>query len=341
MSRLLVTGGAGYIGAHTVVALVEAGFREIVIVDDLRRSDHRMLDGIETITGLRPILETVDVTDESALSDAFASHGPIDAVIHFAAYKSVRESVLEPVKYEANNVGGTACLLKAMRASGCSRMVFSSSCTVYGNPSALPVDEDTPIGVAQSPYGASKQRCEQLIRATADVGELSAAMSLRYFNAAGAHPSAHIGELPHGVPDFLVPFITQTAAGWREQLQVFGNDYNTPDGTAVRDYVHVDDLADAHVAAVAHLLDGRTRGFDAINLASGRGTTVLEAIAAFERATGVGVPYACAPRRTGDAEAIWARAERSGELLGWRTRRSLDEIMASAWAWQQSLPYPD
>lgn len=336
--RLLVTGGAGYIGAHTVVSLVEAGFRDIVIVDDLRRSDVRMVDGIEAITGVAPVVERVDVTDAHALGGVFRHRGPFDAVVHFAAYKSVRESVLRPELYEANNVGGTARLLETMRTYGCERLVFSSSCTVYGNPESLPVTEDSPIGIAQSPYGASKQRCEQLIRRAVETGALSAALSLRYFNAAGAHSSALLGELPFGVPDFLVPFITQTAAGWRDQVQVFGNDYDTPDGTAVRDYLHVMDLADAHVAAVAQLIEGRAVGFDAVNLASGRGTSVLETIHAFERATGVRVPYNFAPRRRGDAETIWAVADRARELLGWTATRSLEEIMRSAWAWQQSLP---
>lgn len=336
--HIVVTGGAGYIGSHSVVALHTAGYR-VTIFDDLRRSLPQVLDGIAAILGEPATLIPVDICDDAALDAAFAQCGPVDAVIHFAAYKSVRESVADPIIYYRNNVGGTVSLIGAMARAGCRRLVFSSSCTVYGQPDTLPVTEASPMKTAASPYGASKQMCERIL-SDVQAGEgstsLSHVVSLRYFNPAGAHPSALIGELPAGTPDNLIPYITQTAAGWRKTLRVFGSDYPTPDGTAIRDYLHVMDLAEAHVAAVALALRA-SPGLEEINLGTGIGVSVLQAVAAFERATGVTVPIEMAPRRPGDIEQIWSSGTRAADTLGWRTVRSIDEMMSSAWAWQTRL----
>ena len=338
MTRLLITGGFGYIGSHTLVELMQAGFHDLVVADDLRRSNELMVTGVTTITGITAVHERIDVTDPVALAQIFSTHGPIDAVLHFAAYKSVRESVAHPLRYFHNNVVGMVSLLQAMQVHGCKRLLFSSSCTVYGQAEELPVTESTPERRAQSPYGATKQMGERIMADA--MGEvLTHAVSLRYFNPAGAHPSALIGDLELGVPDSLVPYITQTAAGWRPHLRVFGSDYHTPDGTPVRDYLHVVDLARAHVAAVRHLLDGPP-GREVINLGSGHGHSVLDAINAFERATGITVGYEMAPRRAGDVEQIWSSGDKALALLGWHTEHTLEEIMASAWAWQQTQPKP-
>jgi UDP-glucose 4-epimerase len=336
--HIVVTGGAGYIGSHAVVALDEAGYR-VTIVDDLRRSHPRMLDGLARILGHPPTVLTVDITDELALTAALGSCGRYDAVIHCAAYKSVRESVADPLAYYRNNVGGTVSLLAAMQHTGCRRIVFSSSCTVYGQPDVLPVSESSPLRGAASPYGTTKQVCERLLQdahASAGPGHLSHVVSLRYFNPAGAHATALIGELPSGPPESLVPFITQSAAGWCGPLRVFGSDYSTRDGTAVRDYLHVVDLAEAHVAAVKRALDSDP-GVQVFNLGTGTGVTVLEAVTAFESATGVTVRMEMAPRRPGDVEQIWSASDRASTVLGWRTTRSVQDIMGSAWAWQRSL----
>ncbi len=338
MARVLVSGGAGYIGAHTVVALHEAG-HDVVIVDDLRRTNQRVVDGIAKLVGTSLPLLRVDVADEAALLAGLASQAPFDVAVHFAAYKSVRESVDNPALYYANNVGGTATLLSVMRKLSVHRLVFSSSCTVYGQPDVLPVTELSPIVVAASPYGFTKQVCEQMICdevASSSSEALTNGLSLRYFNPAGAHPSALIGEFPFGVPDNLVPFITQTAAGWRPRLSIFGDDYNTPDGTAVRDYLHVCDLADAHVAAVDWILAAEP-GVEVVNLGMGHGVSVRQAIDAFETATGVTIPVVMAPRRPGDVEQVWSSCAKAAELLGWRATRSLSDMMSSAWAWQQTL----
>ena len=336
MARLLITGGFGFIGSHTVVALHEAGFDDVVVVDDLRRSDLRMVRGVAALTGVAPVHESVDVTDVDALSRVFATRGPFDAVVHFAAYKSVRESIAEPLRYYRNNVLGTVALLEAMAANGCTKLVFSSSCTVYGQAEVLPVSELSPERRAESPYGATKQMCERVIADSVDFGGLSHALSLRYFNPAGSHPTALIGDLPSGVPDNLVPFITQTAAGWRERVHVFGSDYATPDGTPIRDYLHVVDLAEAHVAAVRNVVLGAP-GREVVNLGSGMGSSVLEALRAFEQVTGRVVPYVLAPRREGEVEQIWSSCEKAEAVLGWRARLGLPEIMASAWEWQTTL----
>ncbi len=336
--HVVVTGGAGYIGSHSVVALRAAGYR-VTIVDDLRRSHARIIDGLTELLGERPPLLKVDITDVEALTAALLANGPYDAVIHFAAYKSVRESVADPLAYYRNNVGGTVSLLEAMARSGCQRLVFSSSCTVYGQPDTLPVSESSPIREAASPYAASKQMCERLLRdavVSSAPAHLTHAVSLRYFNPAGAHPTALIGEFPAGPPENLVPYIMQSAAGWRGPLRIFGSDYRTPDGTAVRDYLHVVDLAEAHVAAVDRLFKAEP-GVEVFNLGTGTGVSVLGAVAAFEQATGVRVQKEMAPRRPGDVEQIWSACEHATSVLGWRTSRSMQDIMASGWAWQQTL----
>jgi UDP-glucose 4-epimerase len=338
MARVLVTGGAGYIGSHTVLALSEAG-HEVVIVDDMRRTSESIVDGLTVLLGHIPTVLRVDIADRDALLAAVRSCGVFDAVVHFAAYKSVRESVEHPIRYYTNNVGGTASLLEVMAEIKVHRLVFSSSCTVYGQPDVLPVTESSPIVPAASPYGFSKQICEQMIKDDLVSGSYTAlthALSLRYFNPAGAHPSALIGEVPFGVPDNLVPFITQTAAGHRDRLSIFGDDYSTPDGTAIRDYLHVCDLADAHVSAVSYLLTA-DRGMDVVNLGMGRGISVREAIDTFQSATGVTVPVSMAPRRSGDVEQVWSSCAKAKTLLGWETTRSLADMMTSAWAWQQHL----
>lgn len=339
MARLLITGGYGYIGSHTIVALHEAGFDDLVVIDDLRRSDPLMVRGVKALTGTDPQHEMIDVTDAAALHGVFEAQGPFDAVVHFAAYKSVRESVAEPFRYYRNNVLGTVALLEVMAAHGCTRLVFSSSCTVYGQAELLPVSEQTPERPAQSPYGATKQMCERIIADAVVSGAMTHVLSLRYFNPAGSHPSAKIGDLPYGVPDNLVPFITQTAAGWREGLRVFGSDYDTPDGTPIRDYLHVVDLGEAHSAAVRHVLDGPF-GREVVNLGSGLGHSVLDVIHSFEAATGLVIPFILAPRRDGDVAQIWSSCDRAAAILGWRARHDLPEILSSAWKWQLTLTQP-
>jgi UDP-glucose 4-epimerase len=341
MAKILVTGGAGYIGSHTIVALAAVG-HDVVIVDDYRRSDERITVGLTQLLGHVPVIERIDVGDLEAINDVFDRHGPIDVVVHFAAYKSVKESVHHPLRYYSNNIGSTASLLQAMDRAGCHLIVFSSSCTVYGSPTSLPVTEQTPIAqAAASPYGFSKQVCEQMI---ADVSRsedhsLSGSIVLRYFNPAGAHPSALIGELPLGVPDNLVPFITQTAAGWRDVLAIFGSDYKTPDGTAVRDYLHVVDLAEAHTAAVALLLREPNR-MCTYNLGTGHGVSVQEMVDAFESVSGQKISVQLAPRRAGDVEQIWSSCDLAKRELGWEAQRSLADIMSTAWAWQKRLDPP-
>lgn len=332
--RILVTGGAGFIGSHTVVALVEAGY-EPVIVDDLRNSRLEVLKGLESILGRSVEHHLVDCGEEAGMKAVFAT--PIHGVIHFAADKAVGESVERPEQYFSNNIGATARLTAMMREHGVRHLVFSSSCTVYGEASALPVNETAPIQPAASPYGFTKQACESLLRyshAAAD-GDLGVTL-LRYFNPIGAHPSAAIGELPLGTPANLIPYLTQTVAGIREELTVHGEDYPTPDGTCIRDYLHVSDLAEAHVAAL-RWLEGNEGALEVFNLGTGRGSSVSEVISAFERATGRAVPHRMGPRRAGDVTAIYADAAKAAEILGWRTRRSLEECLADAWRWQEKL----
>lgn len=337
MSKILVTGGLGYIGSHTVVELQQYGY-EVVIVDNLSNSEITVLDGIESITGIRPVFEKLDICDETAFQNCLSKHQGIDAVIHFAAYKAVGESVAQSLDYYRNNVFGLIQLLTLMRKNGIQNIIFSSSCTVYGQPDTLPIDETAPRKPATSPYGNTKQMCEDIIRdAITSYHDLSAIL-LRYFNPIGAHPSAKIGELPKGVPNNLVPFVTQTAAGIRKELSVFGDDYNTPDGSAIRDYIYVVDLAKAHVKAMQRLLSGNNRSeLEIFNLGTGKGVSVLELVNAFIDATGVDLPYKIVGRREGDTEQVWADNSLAEKELGWTAETPLKEVLASAWNWEKKV----
>lgn len=332
---ILVTGGAGYIGSHTVVELQQKGF-ETVIADDLSNSSAQVIDRIERITGIRPAFEQIDLKDAEKVRELFDRY-PIAATIHFAASKAVGESVQKPLLYYRNNLVSLLNILECLRQQG-GVLVFSSSCTVYGQPEHPPVRETDPIQPAESPYGNTKQICEEIVRDAVKAYPQVQAVLLRYFNPIGAHPSALIGELPRGVPQNLLPYITQTAAGIRECLSVFGNDYHTPDGTCIRDYLHVVDLAQAHVKAVDRLLNGQNNEpCEVFNLGTGHGYSVLEVIRSFEKVTGIRVNYRFAARREGDIEQIWADPSRAEQVLGWKAERSLDEMTLSAWRWQQSL----
>lgn len=336
MKKVLVTGGLGYIGSHTVVELCKAGYTPI-IGDNLSNAHRSVLPKLEHICGQPLAFFELDFTDALAVERLFENAGPFAGVIHFAAFKAVGESVRNPLKYYHNNVRSTQVLLEAMLRAECSKLVFSSSCTVYGQPEQLPVSEATPFGKAESPYGFTKQISERMISETAAAfpQQLVAAL-LRYFNPIGAHPSGQIGELPLGPPENLVPYITQTAAGLRDTLTVFGNDYNTSDGTCIRDYIHVCDLAEAHVAALAWL-DKQAEGCEPFNLGTGAGNSVQEVIDTFVATTGVELPYRIGGRRPGDVEQIYAEATKAREHFGWSTKRSLKEALADAWNWQQNL----
>lgn len=335
MRKVIVTGGAGFIGSHTVVELAAAGYAP-VIVDDLRNSHERALKGIEAIMGHAPEVHRIDCADAAALHRVFAS-GNVHAVIHFAADKSVPESVADPLKYYANNIGTTANVLRTMAQHGVGRMVFSSSCTVYGQPDKSPVTELSPTGKVNSPYGFTKVVCERMLTDAVAADATLKCVLLRYFNPIGAHPSAHIGELPFGVPLNLVPYITQTAAGLREKLTVHGNDYNTTDGSCVRDYIHVVDLAKAHVQAMDWMEERAAPLCEVFNLGTGKGNSVLETVAAFAEVTGVQPAYTIGPRRAGDIAAIWADTGKSRDVLGWTCTSDLREALRDAWRWQQSL----
>ncbi len=335
--KILVTGGTGYIGSHTAVELIEEGF-DVIIIDNLCNSEAWVADRIKMITGTRPALEVFDLCDGNKLEEFFRKHNDISSIIHFAAYKAVGESVNKPLEYYRNNLLSLINLLAAMKRSGISDFVFSSSCTVYGQPEKLPVTEDSPLQPATSPYGNTKQIGEAIIRDTTVSDKQIKAVSLRYFNPIGAHPSALIGELPRGVPENLVPYITQTAYGLRDDLRVFGDDYNTPDGSCIRDYLHVVDLAKAHVVAVKRLIENRNRdNFEVFNLGTGKGVSVLEAIKSFERISGVKLNYRITGRRAGDIEKIWADPSFANRELGWRTLSSLDEAMKTAWEWEKKI----
>lgn len=335
--KILVTGGTGYIGSHTSVELIEDGF-DVIIIDNLSNSEASVVERIKKITGVRPVLEVFDLCDEQRLNNFFEKTDDIAAIIHFAAYKAVGESVIKPLEYYRNNLVSLINLLEAMKKYGILNMVFSSSCTVYGQPDKLPVTEDTPFRPANSPYGNTKQIGEEIIRDTTYSGEDIRAVSLRYFNPIGAHPSALIGELPRGVPENLVPFITQTAMGLRKELKVFGNDYDTPDGSCIRDYLHISDLSKAHVVAVKHMLDKENKkSYEAFNLGTGKGVSVLEAISSFEKVTGIRLKYRIAGRRPGDIEKIWADPSLANRELGWKTIYSLDDSMRSAWEWEKNI----
>ena len=329
--KILVTGGTGYIGSHTVVELQESGY-EVVIVDNLSNSRADVVDYIGQITGTRPAFEQADCRDLDALDEIFARHGQIDAIIHFAASKAVGESVQKPLLYYRNNIVSLINLLELMPRYGVKGIVFSSSCTVYGQPDVLPVTEAAPIKKAESPYGNTKQINEEIIQDTVRSGAPISAVLLRYFNPIGAHPSALIGELPNGVPMNLVPFITQTAIGIRPQLSVFGDDYGTPDGSCIRDYINVVDLAKAHVFAISRMLEGKqAEQVEVFNIGTGRGLSVLELIHAFEAATGVKLNYRIAPRRAGDIEQVWADPRKANDVLGWKATTGIEDTLRSAW----------
>jgi len=335
--KVIVTGGTGYIGSHTAAELIADGF-EVVIIDNLYNSDITVLDGIQAITGIRPKFYDYDICDTNKLNEVFIAEGRIDAIIHFAAYKAVGESVHKPLEYYRNNLVSLMNLLDMMEQHGDPVLVFSSSCTIYGQPDALPVTETSPVKEAASPYGYTKQAGEIIIRDTMAARKAQKAISLRYFNPIGAHPTAYIGELPRGVPENLVPFITQTVIGLRDELKVFGNDYDTPDGSCIRDYLHVVDLAKAHVVALKRLIEGRNKeNYEVFNLGTGKGVSVLEAIAAFERATGEKVRYRITARREGDIEKIWADPSLANRELNWKTEITLEEAMETAWRWEKKI----
>lgn len=335
--KILVTGGTGYIGSHTVVELQQEGF-EVVIADNLSNSNIGVLDGIERVTGQRPLFARVDLTDAATTRELFANHRDTRAIIHFAALKAVGESVEKPLEYYANNLNSLINVVAGAREFGIPGLVFSSSCTVYGQAETLPVTESTPRRAAESPYGNTKMMCEDILKDVARVEPHLNIIALRYFNPIGAHPSAAIGELPVGVPNNLIPFLTQVAAGIRDELRVFGDDYNTPDGSAVRDYIDVVDLAKAHVVSIRRLLEGKNaRNHEYFNIGTGRGLSVLEIIRAFERATGVPVNYRIVERRPGDIEKVWADTTLANETLGWKATTPIEETLRNAWRWQQSL----
>ena len=333
--KILVTGGTGYIGSHTTVELIEKGF-DVLIIDNLYNSEAEVIERIYKITGTRPSLEVFELCDAEKLEMFFKKNKNISAIIHFAAYKAVGESVNKPLEYYRNNLMSLVNILDAMKHHSVPNLVFSSSCTVYGQPEKLPVAEDAPLQPATSPYGNTKQVGEAIIRDTTVSDKNIRAVSLRYFNPIGAHPSALIGELPRGIPENLVPYITQTAYGLREELQVFGDDYDTPDGSCIRDYLHVVDLAKAHVTAVMRLLEGSNKAdYEVFNLGTGTGVSVLEAIRSFERVSGIKIKYRITGRRAGDIEKIWADPSFANKELGWRTLSSLDEAMKTAWDWEK------
>jgi UDP-glucose 4-epimerase len=335
MSKILVTGGTGYIGSHTVVELINAGF-DVVTVDNFSNSDPGILNQIETITGKKPECVELDLCDETMVREFMSNHKDITGVIHFAAYKAVGESVREPLKYYKNNLYSLINLIENI--DGKINFVFSSSCTVYGQPEVLPVTENAPIQQAESPYGNTKQIAEEILKDSCAVSSDLKVTSLRYFNPVGAHESGLIGELPIGVPNCLVPFITQSAIGKRGPITVYGNDYNTPDGSAVRDYIHVVDLAKAHVSAIKRMETNEAESnYEVFNLGTGKGTSVLEVIAAFEKATGEKLNYNIGERRSGDVEKVWGDVKKSAEKLQWEAKLGIEEMMSSAWKWEKYI----
>lgn len=334
MKKILVTGGAGYIGSHTVVELFAAGY-EPVIVDDLSNSNPKIIDQIEKICGKRPAFTVLDLCDANAVNEFVAANNDIDGVIHFAAFKAVGESVREPLKYYYNNFYSLINVLRAFNSD--IKFVFSSSCTVYGQPDQLPATEFSPVKKAESPYGNTKQIAEEILQETCAVSPNLRVITLRYFNPVGAHASALIGELPIGVPQNLVPFITQSAIGKRGQITVFGDDYNTPDGSAIRDYIHVVDLAKAHVAAIERLATPQAANYEVFNIGTGKGSSVLEIINAFEKSTGEKLNYTIGKRRDGDVEQVYGDVSLSNDVLGWKAELGIDEMMRSAWEWEKYL----
>ena len=331
--KILVTGGLGFIGSHTVVCLHEAGF-EPIIIDNLSNSQMSAMDGIKSLIGFEPTFVNANVNDKEVLAQLIIDHKP-EAIIHFAAFKAVGESVEKPLMYYENNVVGLISVLEVMKEQVISNLVFSSSCTVYGEPDQVPVLETTPTKPAQSPYGATKQMGEIILK---DNAAWCKTQCLRYFNPIGAHPTAALGELPLGIPNNLIPFLTQTVAGLRNELTVFGNDYDTPDGTCIRDYIHVMDLAEAHVKAVERLVHNKQEeNFEVFNIGTGKGFSVLEVIQSFEKENNINVPHKIGPRRAGDVVKVWADTTKVNEVLGWTAKRGLDEMMRDSWNWQLKL----
>lgn len=335
--KILVTGGLGYIGSHTVVELQQEGF-EVVVVDNLSNSSVNVLDGIQETTGIRPLFEEMDLRDKPKVKDFFGRHTDIEGVIHFAASKAVGESVEKPLLYYENNLGVLVYMLQELEKKEGASFIFSSSCTVYGQADELPITEDAPVKPAESPYGNTKQVGEEIIRDTCKENKNLKAIALRYFNPIGAHPLGHIGELPLGVPQNLVPFITQTGIGLRERLSVFGDDYPTEDGTCIRDYIHVVDLAKAHVKALQRLLKNENEGnYEVFNLGTGKGSSVLEVIHSFERVSGKKLNYKIVDRRPGDVVQAYADTQKANTVLGWKAKSTLDESIKSAWEWEQKV----
>jgi UDP-glucose 4-epimerase len=335
--QILVTGGTGYIGSHTVVELQNEGF-DVVIVDDLSNSGMEVLDSIEKITGKRPAFEQFNLTDREKTNAFFKKYPDVEAIIHFAAFKAVGESVQKPLEYYRNNLVSLMNLLENMKESGVPNLVFSSSCTVYGQPDKLPVTESTPRKPAESPYGNTKAMAEDIMRDYSAVNEKINSIALRYFNPIGAHPSALIGELPVGIPNNLVPFITQAAAGLRDELKIFGEDYDTPDGTAIRDYINVVDLAKAHVVAINRLLEEKQKAsYEYFNIGTGNGYSVMQLVKTFIEVNGVDLKYQVVDRRAGDIEKIWADTTLANEELGWKAEKTLEETLESAWEWEKKI----
>jgi len=335
MKKVLVTGGLGFIGSHTVVELQNEGF-EVFIIDNLSNSSIDVLDKITSITGIKPTYFNIDLRNKEAVKDFFTNN-KVDGVIHFAASKAVGESVQMPLEYYENNIGSLIYILQELKANSLNNFIFSSSCTVYGQADELPITENAPIKPAESPYGNTKQIGEEIIKDATKISDLKA-IALRYFNPIGAHESAKIGELPIGVPQNLIPYVVQTAAGMREELSVFGSDYDTVDGTAVRDYIHVVDLAKAHIIALKRLIENNNKAqYEVFNLGTGQGNSVLEVIKSFEKVTGKKVNYKLVDRREGDITAAYADTNYANDELGWNTKLSLDDALLSAWKWQETL----
>jgi UDP-glucose 4-epimerase len=334
--KILVTGGAGYIGSHTVVALQQRGY-EVIVIDNLSNSHAGVIDRIGEITGVRPEFHEFDLIDRAKTDSFFASNPELSGIIHFAAFKAVGESVSDPLMYYRNNLISLMNILEGMKKHRVVNLVFSSSCTVYGQPDELPVKETSPVKEAWSPYGNTKQMSEEMIRFSVEAYGIKT-IALRYFNPVGAHESALIGELPRGVPSNLTPFITQTAIGKRDFLKVFGSDYSTPDGTAIRDYIHVVDLAEAHVVAVDRMIGGKTKAdLEFFNLGTGKGYSVLEAIRSFEKVSGRKLNFRIVDRRPGDVEQVWADTSFANSELGWKAEKDLNDMMRSAWKWEQAI----
>lgn len=337
MDKILVTGGLGFIGSHTVVELQNEGY-EVIIIDDLSNSTIEVMDGIKAISGKSPLFEKLDLKDRAGVEAFFKKHNDIKGVIHFAASKAVGESVKEPLLYYENNIGTLVYILKELQKLPSASFIFSSSCTVYGQADELPITENAPVKQAESPYGNTKQIGEEIINDTCKVSPSLKAIALRYFNPVGSHESVMIGELPIGVPQNLVPFITQTGIGLRQELSVFGDDYPTPDGTCIRDYIHVVDLAKAHVVALGRLLQNKNKtNYETFNLGTGKGSSVLEVVQSFERVSGVKLNYKIVDRREGDIISAYADTNKANDELGWKTQLSLDDAMRSAWAWEQKV----